>query len=215
VAAFIAAHPEVEVVIYMTRKVAKPLIFGSLLLFVGLGARTLFRKLVSGLQRNGASDTYSVASRGQREWWPFAVADILAWGLGLAIASEAIGLAWVVAVSSGGLKLIGTLVSGVVWLVVVGLAAGVAAYAFSEYGREIVLSLLGWYYIRRHPERPPKDYRFDLGDGREGTIVSTGLLHTTLAPIAGGDNVVVPNAEIMRQFFRWASATPASSGPGQ
>ncbi len=200
---FVATHSWVSVLLYLGDKLGRPLLFVALLLVAALGATHLLSRLVADLDPHKAARSDPKAER--PTWWPYSAAAVLGWAFGLGVASEAAGLKWVGEVMSAVVSLLGALLSAAAWLAVIAVSAGLIAFTLSGRGREIVLSLIGAYYITRHPERPPADHRFALPGDREGTIVHTEILHSTLKPIGGGDNVVVPNSYIMRRYYNWAA----------
>jgi len=90
------------------------------------------------------------------------------------------------------------------------------AWSFSMRGRRLVLSVLGYYYLRHSQSRPPEGHVFTLADGRQATITRTELLHGVMDPAGGADAVLVPNATLMEQYYNWAAgeARPgAGDGP--
>ncbi len=198
--------PEIGMVLGIAKLLAKPLTFAAVVLFVGL----LFSRL--------AERVISPQGREQREQYQqddatmrrFAVGRLLAWAIALTIASEAVGLHWVVALGSALARLVGMiLIAGAVLVV-----AGVIASALGGEGREVLLSLLGSLYLQCHSNRPKEDQEFDLGDGVMGRIEKVGVLHTTFV-LPDGTREVRPNAWLMRSHFRWGAPAARSRGPAE
>ncbi len=214
VAAFLAEYPAVGLVMYIIRKLAKPLIFVCLLLLVGYGGRGLLRPLFGVRSPPDEQRRYSGETQPESAAWRPAAADLLAWTAALTIACEAVQLSWVGNLVSALLGLVGMLVNAVVWSVLVCTVAMLIAWSFSESGRRLILSLVGYLYLNRDPNRPPPGHRFALADGRQATIVRTDPLHSAMQPVGGGDIVLVPNADIMRQYYNWAAkAEKSAAGP--
>jgi hypothetical protein len=74
-------------------------------------------------------------------------------------------------------------------------------------GREVLLSVLGSYYLQRHANAPEENQEFDLGDGIRGRIEKVELLHTTFV-LPDGTHAVRPNAWLMKTHFHWGAAVP-------
>ena len=206
VAAFLAHNAWLGVVIYLIGRLSKVIIWLFLFLLIGSGGRRLLRPLLGvppeqppQSQSTGYSrDRLPAATVPPRR---SALADSIAWLIALAIACEAVGLTWFGTLWSGLIELFLALLWMVFWLLLV----GVIVWLLSERGRRLVLSLLGWFYLTRSASRPPQGHLFTLPDGRQGTIVSTDLLHSVLQPAEGGPPVTVPNADLMEQYYRWAA----------
>lgn len=201
VGAWLARNPAVGVIVWVVRRLAGVLTFLGLLLLVGYGARGLVHRMyerpqaeLRGYERGGASP-----ASGR---WPV-ILEIIGWALALAIASEAVGLSWLGALVSAVIGLVSLLVGAATWLAVVALLCGVLAWSFSGSGRRLVLSLLGWYYLTRHPQRPEEGQVFTLSDGTSARFVGAEALHSTLAT-GDDERVSVPNADVMEQHFNWA-----------
>lgn len=194
---------------YIVRKLGSVLIWLFLFFLVGLGGRSLLRPLF-GAPPPGADEPRGYSRGGQAASRPgtnrpAAAADVVAWLVALTIACEAVGLTWFGALWSGLMELVSTLLSAVIGLGLLIVVVALVAWSFSAHGRRLVLSLLGFYYLRRSANRPPEGHVFTLPDGREGIIVRTDPLHSTMRPIDTEETVAVPNADLMEQYFRWAA----------
>jgi hypothetical protein len=133
------------------------------------------------------------------------VADVIAWIVALAIASEAVGLTWFGALWSGLMELAVALVGALVTVGLLFALGALIAWSFSAEGRRLVLSLLGWFYLTRSANRPPADHEFALPDGRRAIIVRTDALHSVMKTTEDEGAVTVPNAHLMEQYFQWAA----------
>lgn len=209
VGAYLARNPWLGTVFYVIRRLSSVLIWLFLLLLIGLGGRKLLRPLF------GAPVASAQQATGSRERAPTepaapdrrtAAADFVAWLVALAIACEAVGLPWFGSLWSGLMELAAALVGAIVWLALLIALAALIAWSFSAHGRRLVLSLLGYFYLRRSSSRPPEGHIFTLADGREAVIVRTDALHSLMQPTDGTQTVAVPNAEIMEQYYHWAAS---------
>ena len=215
VAAWLAANPQVGVVVWAIQRLARPLIFVFLLLLIGYGGRSLLRPLLGVSAPPEEPRRYATGeSEPRRLELRRAGADLIAWTVALAIACEAVGLTWAGALLSGLLSLVGALFSAAFWVGVLIVIAALFAWSFSTHGRQLVLSLLGFYFLNRDASRPPPGYRFVLADGREATAGRTDALHTLMQPVGGGDSVLVPNADLMRQYYHWAGEGGGQASAG-
>lgn len=196
---FIETHPEVAVLLSIGKLFAKPLIFVSLLLFVGFGCKGILRGIVTPKQ----AEATRLGQQDDRATRLTLAMDLIAWAVALAVASETAGLHWISELTTPVMGFLGQIVSAIVWLAV----AALVAYSFSERGRDLVLSVWGWHYLRHHPDRPDTDQSFDLGDGKTGRIAKVEVLHTTF-DIGGGESEVRPNAWIMKQHLHWGTSKP-------
>jgi len=194
-------YPQLVFVEHFGRILSKPIVFIFLLILIGKGGSKLtHRCLLSRHQRQSGHAEEPIPH------WISGII-ILVWLFALGIASEAVGLDWVSDVGGVIVRLVGTILGAIVWLVVGGLIAAVLAYAFSHEGRELTLSLLGGlWYLTKDPTKPDKDRRFDLGDGKCGKIQTVRLLHTIFTA-DDGKQEIRPNALAMRQHYHWAGTS--------
>ncbi len=174
-------------------------VFIGLLLLVGLGGTVLLRRVARPAE--AAPGQSPPPGPGTLRW--LAVCSALAWLFALMVASEAVQLQWAAKILSPLGYLLGSLVRAIVWLAV----AALIVYGFSGPGRELVLSLLGWVYLRYHPGRPGKDQEFDLGAGCKGKVYCVDPLVTTFE-VAGRQFEKRPNAWLMRTHFGWDAPGP-------
>jgi len=220
VGAYLARNPWLGTVFYVIRRLSSVLIWLFLLLLIGIGGRKLLRPLLgapaastqqpAGYSRERASTESPAPDRRT------AAADLVAWLVALAIACEAVGLPWFGSLWSGLMELAAALVGAIVWLALLIALAALIAWSFSAHGRRLVLSLLGYFYLRRSSSRPPEGHPFTLADGREAVIVRTDALHSLMQPTDGTQAVAVPNAEIMEQYYHWAAGErKAGSAPAE
>jgi len=212
VAAYLAERPALGVTIYVIHKLRQVLMFLFLFLIVGYGGRSLLRPLFGARPAPEEPRRYPAGDEPPRMEWRAAAADLIAWAAALTIACEAVGLSWVGNVLSALLGLVGMLINAVVWFAVVCAVMALIAWSFSAHGRRLVLSLVGYYYLNRGENRPPEGHLFTLEDGGQATIVRTDPLHSVMQPVGGGDTVLVPNADIMRQYYHWADPSRPSAG---
>jgi len=218
VAAFMAENPAVGFVVYVIHKLRQVLIFLFLLLLVGHGGRGLLRPLFGGTAAQPDARQAARTTAAPPADRAGAIAGVISWSLGLVIACEAVGLSWIgglisalMSLVTALLSLVGMLLNATVWLIVVAVLVGVLAWSFSVPGRRLVLSLLGYAYLNRDPNRPPQGHVFTLADGRQATIVRTDPLHSAMQPADGGALVLVPNADVMRQYYNWAAEAKKST----
>ena len=215
VAAYLASNPALGTVLYLVRYIQSVLIWIFLFLLIGMGGRKLLRPLL-GAKPVDAQGPRGYA-RGERpQATPAvdrrgAIADVVAWLVALAIACEAVGLTWFGALWSGLMGLVSSLVGAVIWLGLLIALAALIAWSFSTYGRRLVLSVIGYFYLKYSDSRPPEGHVFTLPDGREATIVATDALHSVMQPTDGGAASPIPNADIMEQYYSWASAKTGES----
>ncbi len=212
VAAFMAEHPAIGFVVYVIHKLRQVLIFLFLLVLVGHGGRGLLRPLFGGAAPQPEARQSARSSAPERVDRAGAIAGLTSWSLGLIIACEAVGLSWIGGLISALLGLIGMLLNAAVWLIAVLLLVGVIAWSFSGPGRRLMLSLVGYLHLRWDPNRPPQGHLFTLADGRQATIVRTDPLHSAMQPADGGATVLVPNADIMEQYYNWAAEVKHGTG---
>ncbi len=194
-------YPEVGMVLGFAKLLARPLTFLAVLLLVGL----LFSRLADRIILPGARDQSAQYERDERTSRRLAAGRLAAWLVALAVASEAAGLHWVLAVLTPIMNFVGMVLIGVAVLLV----GVLIAMTVGGQGREVLLSVLGSYYLQRDANAPEKDQEFDLGGGIRGRIEKVGVLHTTFV-LPDGSHQVRPNAWLMRSHFHWG--TPVS-GP--
>ena len=213
VAAYLADNPVWSVLAYIVRRLSSVLIWLFLFFLIGMGGRKLLRPLF-GAPATGPEEARGY-TRADRESEGISVprrvaaADAVAWLVGLAIACEAVGLTWFGAMWSGLMKLLGSLITTAFWLGLLIALAALVAWSFSRYGRRLVLSLLGYYYLQHGPSRPPQGHVFTLPDGREAVILRTDPLHSVMRPADEEETVAVPNADLMERYYSWTAPEPA------
>jgi hypothetical protein len=192
-------YPEVGMVLGFAKLLARPLTFVAVLLLVGL----LLSRLADRIILPGARDQSTQYERDESISRRLAAGRLAAWLVALAVASEAAGLHWVLALLTPIMNFVGMVLIGVAVLLV----GVLIAMTVGGQGREVLLSVLGSYYLQRHANAPEKDQEFDLGDGVRGKIEKVELLHTTFV-LPDGTHEVRPNAWLMRTHFHWGEPVP-------
>jgi len=198
---YLASSPELSVLLSLPSLLGRPLTFLVAFLFVGLVFSLLVRRVI--LPRSG--DAHYSEAPDERTRRRLAIASLVVWVVALFAACEAAGLQWlsslvqmVLELIKGLLALAGAALGGVFWVV----AAMVIAYAISPRGRDFVLGLVGWFYLRHSGSRPKPDQEFDLGGGVRGRLVGTDFLHSTIQT-PDGRQQMIPNAWLMKTHFNW------------
>jgi hypothetical protein len=186
-------YPEVGVVLGIAKLLAKPLIFLAVLLLVGLLLGRLADRAI--LPARDRTEQYQRDEKTARH---LAIGRLAVWLIALAIASEAAGLHWVLALLAPVLNFVGMVLIGIAVLLV---GAFIALTAGGQ-GRELLLSILGSFYLQRRAKAPDQDPEFDLGDGVRGRIEKVELLHTTFV-LPDGTREVRPNAWFMQTQLHW------------
>lgn len=155
-------------------------------------ARRLFRRLVYAFSPEAEPERYAVPDRPMRV--ALAIADILAWWIALVLTGAVVGLPLV--------SQLLTAFFGVLWNLLPLMAiVALVAYCFSRTGNELILSLLGAWYLH-HRKAVLEDTRyFDLGNGQLAEIQKIALLDTEFNLKNGGKTVSRPNAFLMRSVF--------------
>jgi len=165
---FVGQPSALNHVLSLPRLVGRPFTFAVVFLFVGLVFSALARRVVLPRPPGDAHYADAADDRTRRH---LAIANLVAWTVALYAASEAAGQQWLgsllqiaTRVIDGLFGLAGTAIGGVLWLA----AAALVAYAISARGRDIVLTVVGWYVLRHGPAKPTADQEFDLGGGVRG-----------------------------------------------
>lgn len=209
VGAYLASNPALGTFLYIVRYISSVLIWLFLFLLIGMGGRKLLRPIF-GAPPADAEQPRGYARGEQSATAPpldrrAAIAETVAWVVALAIACEAVGLTWFGALWSGLMELASALIGAIIWLGLLIALAALVVWSFSTHGRRLVLSLLGWFYLKHSGNRPPEGHVFTLPDGREATIVRTDPLHSVMQPTDGGNSLPMPNADLMEQYYNWAA----------
>ncbi|MFC1736418.1 hypothetical protein ACFL1X_09880 [Candidatus Hydrogenedentota bacterium] len=165
--------------------------FLGALLFVGIVARFFLRKIVFSFDPGAKSQSADMMENNTRIW--LALASVAAWIFAFMVASEFMGMHGIVSIT---MRLLSSIPATIAC---VG-AGALLAYSFSSTGNELVLSLIGYWYLNRHKEELEEREALDLGDEKTGTITGIAALHTTFDVRSGGTEVH-SNAWAMRQFF--------------
>lgn len=198
--------PEVDLALSLPATLGKPFVFAVVFLLTGGPLTVLLRRVAVAKLHD---PTYARAAEGRLSR-QLALGDLIAWMLALYAACEAVSLNCFTGLTQTLMQLIG-LIFGLLGSVIGGLfwvaAAGLLAYAISPRGRDLVLSLLGYCYLRWHSARPTPTQEFDLGGGVLARVARTDLLQS-LMQSADGKQYLIPNAWLMRTHFNWDNTTP-------
>lgn len=85
------------------------------------------------------------------------------------------------------------------------LIIGLIVYGFSRTGNELILSLLGFWYLRHRKADLDRCRYFELEDGQMGEIEEINLLDTRFRLRDGGGMTLRPNAYLMHEFLGFSS----------
>jgi len=193
-----ATYPELGRAVIVYRALAKPLLFLAILVFVGVLVGALVDRVI-GPRPPGAPEGYVPDPRVVRRR---AVGQLVVWLVALTMAFHAVGIVWLGEVM---VRIVGLVAAALVAGAILA-AAAVFGVSLGARGRDFALSLLGWYYLHHHPNRPTPEQPIDLGSSRIGRIARVGLLHTVF-DLGGGRCEVRPNAWLMQTHFGWGSAS--------
>ena len=193
--------PPVDFALSLPETLGKPFTFVLVLLLVGGLLMVLVRRVT---MARLSDPRYARTADGKLQR-NLALGDLIVWVVALHAACEAIAVNWFTSLTHTLLQLAG-LVFGLLGAVIGGLfwvaAAGLLAYAISPRGRDIVLSLLGFFYLRWHSDKPSPTQEFDLGGGVRAHLVRTDLLQSMMQAV-DGKQYFIPNAWLMRTHFNW------------
>jgi hypothetical protein len=202
-------RPQVEALLSIGQLLGKPIIFVLLFLFVGVVFSGLVERMIAPPVTDASQKDGRHAVRGLR----LRVARLIVWIVALSIASEAVGLQWTTTLVKAVVDLVNVVLGTASTLAVVGLIALLAALLLSPHGKDALLSLLGWYYLRKHPNRPTPQESFDLGNGVLGRIVRVELMHTVF-DVGQGKQEIRPNSWLMQTRFGWGGKREQPAGDG-
>ena len=144
-------------------------IFLAILVLGGIFARILIRKIVYAFDPSARGGS-NVRNKGTRVW--LALADFAGWLFAFLIASEFIGLHLT-------MKLFIVMLILATIAVVSVIIAGLLAYSFNKEANELILSMIGYLYLKPGKNKPLDTREYDLGEGKQGKISEITLLHTT------------------------------------
>ncbi len=160
-------------------------------------ARSLFYQLIYAFAPESKSPRFPLKPRPVRV--AIALADIGAWGLALMISCV---LYQIPAVAQLLLSLL-----GILWnLLPLTIVVLLVTYCFSRTGNELILSVLGGWYLPYRKQVLDRYHYFDLGDGQEGEIEEINFLDTTFRIKKERRTLVRPNAFLMYEVFGFARA---------
>jgi len=168
--------------------------FWLIFLIGGRMAQELLRRLVYAADPEAKPRRFHTPSRPARIG--VAIADIIAWCFDFTVACMIMDEPQAAQVS---LSLFNLLFTSWPWV----LFTLLMTYSFSKRGNELMLSLLGGWYLNYHRSLLDQQQNFDLGQDQVGRISDIALLHTTFSLNSGG-TTVRPNAYLMHQFFGFA-----------
>jgi len=197
-------HPELGPSAAFVRLFARPLTCLAVALFLGL----VLGHFAAGALRGrgpGSGDGFAPDETATRR---VHLAQLAVWLVALTVALGAIGIGGLAQVIGWIVGLAGKLMLGAAIIA----AAMFAGAALGGRGQELPLSLLGYLYLRFHSRKPTRDTRFDLGDGRVGTIARIDPFLTTF-DLGGGQVEMRPNAWLMYAHFGWDKARPGTDTP--
>jgi hypothetical protein len=192
-------YPDLGPLSAVIRLLARPITCVVVCLFVGL----ILDHFTAAAARGPAAAPREGFVSDERTARRVALARLGAWFVALLVGLGAVGLGQLGQVIGWVVALAGKLIIGAAIIA----AALFAGAALGGRGQELPLSLLGFFYLQFHPSRPPRDRRFDLGEGRSGVIRSVDPFLTTF-DVGGGQVDLRPNAWLMRVHFGWSK--PAS-----
>ena len=155
-------------------------------------ARRLFYQLVYAFVPESKSLRFVMKPRLVRV--AISLADIAAWGLAVMISCLVHKLPGVTQLL---LSFFGILWNLLPLMIIVLLVI----YCVSRTGNELILSILGGWYLPYRKEVLDRYRYFDLGNGQEGEIEAINFLDTTFRLKKGGQILVRNNAFLMHEVF--------------
>jgi len=196
-------YPDLGPLTAAIRLLARPITALALCLFVGL----VLDHFAAGAVRGRAPHSSEGFAPDERTARKVALVRLGVWIAALTVGLGAVGIEGLAQVIGWIVGLAGKLVVGGAIIA----AAIFAGAALGGRGRELPLSLLGWVYLQCHPQKPPRDKAFDLGDGRSGRILRVDPFLTTF-DLGGGQVEMRPNAWLMYVHFGWGKDVPPTDG---
>lgn len=177
--------------------VSQILSFGFILLCVLMITRRLLYRLIYAFEPESKSLHFVMKPRIVRV--AISLADIGAWVLAVIISCLVHEMP---VVTNFLLSLFGIILNLLTLTIVILLLI----YSFSRTGNELILSVIGAWYLRyRKKILDGYDY-FDLGEGIEAEIVEINFLDTTFRLKKGGGTLVRSNAFLMHEVFGFTRA---------
>ncbi|NEQ99617.1 MAG: hypothetical protein F6K30_23425 [Cyanothece sp. SIO2G6] len=168
--------------------------FWLIFLVAGRITQSLLRRLVYAADPEATPKRFHVPSRPARI--AVAIADIIAWCFSFTVACVVMDLPQAAQVALTLFNLVFTSWPLILFTLLI-------TYSFSKRGNELLLSLLGGWYLNYHRQLLEQQQTFDLGHDQVGRISDIALLHTTFS-LNNGGTAVRPNAYLMHQFFGFA-----------
>lgn len=170
------------------------LTFGIVFLGLLISSRILLSRLIYAFDPEAKSQHNRMRSRSVRV--SLAIADIMAWLFTLTLTCLLFQIPQVMELFLS--------LFGVIWtLLPLTLVVLLIAYCFSRVGNELILSFIGFWYLKRHQADLDSSRYFDLGEEQMAEIEEIDLLSTKFRVKEGGRIVFRPNAFLMQQFFRF------------
>lgn len=168
------------------------LAFAIIFLGILIVSRTLLYQLIFAFDPDAKSQRNRLRSRPIRV--ALAIADIIAWLFALTLSCVFFRIPQAMQLL---LSLFGIVWNLLPWTLVVGLIA----FCFSRVGNELILSLIGFWYLKHHQADLDRRHSFDVGEGHMAEIEEIALLTTRFRLKEGRLIVYRPNAYLMHEFF--------------
>lgn len=166
--------------------------FGAIILVVLIITRNLLYRFIYAFDPSARSQRFVAKSRPVRV--ALAIADIIAWSFALMMTGIMYQLPQVTQFM---LKLF-----GMIWnLLPVTIIVVLIAFCFSRAGNELMLSVLGFWYLHHRKKDLDRHRYFDLGNEELAEIDEIHFLDTTFRLKKGGRTVIRPNAYLMHEVF--------------
>ena len=126
-----------------------------------------------------------------------AIADIFAWLFTLTLSCAFLQIPKVTDIL---IAIIAVLWNFLPWTLVIGLIL----FCFSRVGNELILSLIGFWYLQSHREELDRQRYFELEHEESAEIEEINLLTTRLRLKKGNKITYRPNAFLMHEFFKFS-----------
>jgi hypothetical protein len=176
--------------------IERSLLFVGILVLVGFFIRILLRKVVFAFDPSAKGDI-NVQKKGIRVWLAFA--NLAGWLFAFLIATEVVGLGLAMKFFTVTIMIATIAVVGII-------IAGLVAYSFNKEANELILSIIGYWYLKPGKNKQPDPRPYDLGEGKQGKISEIALLHTTFKLKEGGTETR-SNAFLIRHLWGQSKKT--------
>lgn len=185
------------------RLIIEPTIaFVLIFLVSGRFTQTLLRRVVYAIDPEAKPKRFNLPARPARVG--LAIVDIIAWLFAFTITCAFFQQSQVASIT---VSLFNFFLSS--WPLV--LFTLLITYSFSKQGNQLLLSLLGAWYLNLQRKLIDQQQPFDLGNDQVGDISDIQLLHTTFTTKAGA-TVIRPNAYLMRTVFGFPDTLGTNQG---